>query len=143
MIGEGLVKAFTLAARALQTGAKDSGYTGNGLRKLDFKVGDKIYTAVEQNPNKLSLPAQLQRKGHNIVQIKDNATNTLLGNVDVSENRFNSYDATPNPVDIEEIVSALPREAIEAADKVRIAPANSSGARNAPRADFDGLDKAA
>lgn len=144
MIGEALIKAFTLAARALSTGAKDSGYTSNGLRKLDFKIGNKIFTAVEQNPNKLSLPAQLKRSGHDIIQIRDDSTNTLLGNVDVTENRFNSYDATPNPVEIDEIVKALPREAVEAADHVRIAPANTSGSGTGrPAGELSGLDKVA
>lgn len=109
MIVSSLVNSFALAARALVSGQASSGLTSNGLKKLDFKVGDQVYTAMEQNLDKLSTPGALARKGHQIVQIKDDQTNILLGNVDLTEGSFNSYEATPTPIDINDI-----RKAVEA-----------------------------
>lgn len=102
-----LVSHFMSAARALETGAKDSGYTSNGLRKLDFTIGGKVFTAIEQNPSKHSVPAMLARQGHQIVQVKDDETGHLLGNVDLTDKRWNSYETVPEPIDIVEIEKAL------------------------------------
>lgn len=111
MISQSLATMFLNAARALATGAKDTGYTSNGLRKLDFKLIEggkpKVFTAIQQNPDKLSTPAKLAREGHQIIQIRDNEEARLVGNVDVTENRFNSYENIPNPVDISEVEQAL------------------------------------
>lgn len=114
MISDFLVQVFSKAAVALATGAKDTGMTSNGLRKLDFVVTNpndpaqkKIFTALVQNPTKLSTPGALAREGHKVIQIRDNDKNALLGNVDISpdnkEIRFNSYEAIPQPVDFGEI----------------------------------------
>lgn len=126
MISESLVRAFLKASRALVLGKVDTGLTGNGLKKLDFKAEDGIYTAIIQNPDKLSIPGKLAREGHQIVQIRDASQNVLLGNVDVTENRFNSYDAIPTVVDIDEIEDALGDEDIPEDEPVRITAARTS-----------------
>lgn len=130
MISPSWVTAFVNAARALASGAKDSGYTGNGLRKLDFFVREggkpRIFTAIEQNPNKLSVPGKLAREGHKIVQIRDDEAQVLLGNVDVAENRFNSYENVPSPVDISEIEASLGSDAVKSPDEVRVTAARTA-----------------
>lgn len=130
MISPTLIAAFTNAARALASGAKDSGYTGNGLRKLDFFVREggrqTIFTAIEQNPNKLSVPGKLAREGHKIVQIRDDQKQALLGNVDVNENRWNSYENIPNPVDISEIEESLGSLAVRDPKEVAVTAARTA-----------------
>lgn len=123
-----LVRSFVTAAAALQTGLKDSGYTGNGLRKLDFKVGNDTFTAIEQNPEKSSVPAMLARQGHDIVQIKSADTQELLGNVDLTEMRFNVYNNTaPAPVDIKDLENAL-GDRFPNMDRIRVTSAQGSPA---------------
>lgn len=126
MISDDLVRAFQVAAQALSRGVKDTGFTGNGIKKLDFKVGDQVFTALEQNPDKLSVPAQLARKGHKIIQIRDVEKAVLLGNVDVTENVFNSYESVPQPVDIHDLASALRDKDVELPAKPAVRSANQS-----------------
>ena len=99
---------FAAAATALMNGAKLSGYTSNGLKKLDFVVNGKSFTALEQNADKVSVPGKLAREGRWIVQIKDNDSMALIGNIDVAEKRFNVYGTSaPAPIDIGEIEKAV------------------------------------
>lgn len=137
MISADLVKHFVNAARALAAGKQDTGFTGNGFKKLDFvvKVPDesnprkltrKVFTALEQNPEKLSTPAIMARNGRKIIQIRDVDKGVLLGNVDVGENRFNSYDAVPTAVEIEDIENVLGDDAVEIGE-AQVSAANSSG----------------
>lgn len=125
MIDQTLATLFLTAGRALMSGVKDTGFTSNGLKKLDFRVGDKIYTALEANPNKLSLPAKLSREGHKIVLIRDSQELGLTGFVDVDEKTFNSFEQIPNPVDIEEIMDALGDE-LPRREEVKITAARTA-----------------
>lgn len=136
MISKDMVKHFVDAARALASGKKDTGFTGNGIRKLDFYVSvpdeanprktiKRVFTALEQNTDKLSTPAQRARSGHVVIQIRDNDKGILLGNVEVDENRFISYESVPMPVDIEEIEEVLGEEAIDS-DEIEVTAARTS-----------------
>jgi hypothetical protein len=48
------------------------------LRMVKFTMDGQEYTAIEQNPRKPSRWGQLAREGHQVVQVKDNATNRFL-----------------------------------------------------------------
>lgn len=130
MISPTLLMHFVNAAAALANGLKDTGFTSNGLRKLDFKAADEsgkahTFTAIEQNPNKLSVPAKLAREGHKIVQIRDDDAGVLLGNVDVDEKRFNSYEAIPTLLDISEIEKALGDNVVKP-DEIQVTAARTA-----------------
>jgi|SRR5208337_366156 len=114
MFTERMIDCFQTAARALSLGLKDSGYTGNGLRKLDFVVEGKTYTAIQQNPDKHSVPAQLAKQGHEVFQIKDDAAGVLLGNVDLTTEKWNDYGPTPKAIPIEEITKVVESAAVPA-----------------------------
>lgn len=136
MISQQLVTAFTNAAVALANGRADTGYTGNGLKKLDFfvkvpsednprKTLKKVFTAIEQNKDKLSTPAQMAKNGHLIIQIRDVERGILLGNVDVGEKRFNSYESVPTAMDIDDVVENLGDIALEEGE-VQVSAARTS-----------------
>jgi hypothetical protein len=99
----GFAKAFVSAATALANNMKNSGFTGNGVKKLDFKAGGRLFTALEQNMDKASVPGKLAREGRKIVQIRDGEDQVLAGFVDVDDKSFNAYSPAPNPIDISEI----------------------------------------
>jgi len=131
MLNELLIKAFVNAARALSGNIRDTGYTGNGLKKLDFVIKDgdntRTFTAISQNPQKVSTPALLARRGFTIVQIKDDDTGKLLGHVNVGENRFNSYtEPVPQPVEISDIMESLGDLAITDSSDIQISGASSA-----------------
>ena len=48
------------------------------LRRLTFTMNRRDYEAIEQNPQKPSRWGQLVRKGHQVVQFKDNETNRFV-----------------------------------------------------------------
>ena len=103
-----LVNHFMSAAHALESGLRDSGYTSNGLRKLDFSIEGKVYTAITQNPNKLSVPAQLAKAGHQVVQIRDDGAGKLLGFCDLTTKHWTDETGAPqNIVDIRDIEAAV------------------------------------
>jgi hypothetical protein len=103
----GLVQTFFSAARALETGIKTSGLTSNGLKKLDFKVGTRTFTTLQQNEDKLTAGGMLAKSGHKVFVVKDVDANELLGTVDLTDNSFNQFGPTIRPIPIEEINAAL------------------------------------
>jgi hypothetical protein len=48
------------------------------LRTVKFETAGRAYTAIEQNPEKPSRWGQLARKGHKVVQFKDDLTNKFI-----------------------------------------------------------------
>lgn len=103
-----LIDQFVAAAQALDREAVPVGATSNGLKIINFTIDGKIYSAIEQNPNKLSRPGLLAREGHKIVQIRDFAAAVLVGNVDITDRKFTPYNTTTdNVLDINEINEAL------------------------------------
>ena len=48
------------------------------LRTAGFTVDGDEYQAIEQNPDKPSRWGELARKGHQVVQFKDSATNRFV-----------------------------------------------------------------
>lgn len=48
------------------------------LRTVTFTVGEHEYTAIEQNPEKPSRWGELARKGHQVVQFKDDSSNGFV-----------------------------------------------------------------
>jgi hypothetical protein len=50
-----------------------------GLRIVTFMMGERQYTAIEQNAEKPSRWGQLARSGHQVVQFKDVASNKFAG----------------------------------------------------------------
>lgn len=142
MISDNLARAFANAARALSTGLLDTGLTGNGIRKLDFKGPDGvIYTALEQNPNKISTPAKLAQQGHKIVQIRNDNEGILMGNFDVSENRFNSYDSTLQPVDIGDIEARLGEAALTSNEGIHVAATSTTRPEPARPVSMDSINE--
>jgi hypothetical protein len=50
----------------------------NRLRTLAFSMDGREYQAIEQNSEKPSRWGQLAREGHQVVQLKDRATNKFV-----------------------------------------------------------------
>ena len=48
------------------------------LRTVTFTSGGQAYTAIEQNPEKPSRWGELARKGHQVVQFKDESSNRFV-----------------------------------------------------------------
>lgn len=48
------------------------------LKTLTFTMNGRDYTAIEQNPEKPSRWGQLARRGHQVVQFKDNEANSFV-----------------------------------------------------------------
>lgn len=48
------------------------------LRIVSFSVAEHDYEAIEQNPEKPSRWGRLARDGHQVVQLKDSATNRFV-----------------------------------------------------------------
>jgi hypothetical protein len=48
------------------------------LKMVTFAIDGREYTAIEQNPEKPSEWGKLARKGHQVVQFKDNQTNRFI-----------------------------------------------------------------
>ncbi len=49
-----------------------------GLKTVTFEVDGRKYAAIEQNPGKPSRWGELARKGHQVVQFKDEQTNRFV-----------------------------------------------------------------
>jgi hypothetical protein len=48
------------------------------LKTVRFRIGERNYQAIEQNPQKPSRWGQLAHAGHHVVQFKDVATNRYV-----------------------------------------------------------------
>jgi hypothetical protein len=52
--------------------------SSNRLRMVSFELDERRYEAIEQNREKPSRWGQLARKGHQVVQFRDVATNKYI-----------------------------------------------------------------
>ncbi len=52
--------------------------TSNRLRMVSFELDGRRYEAIEQNREKPSRWGQLARKGHQVIQFRDVATNKYI-----------------------------------------------------------------
>lgn len=102
-----MINKFVAAARVLDLELVPPDRTSNGLKQLHFKVDEKVFTAIEQNKEKLSGPAALAREDHRIYQIRDNAAGVLVGNVDLTARKFSQYNYQQEIIDIQDIEKAL------------------------------------
>jgi len=51
---------------------------GGRLKTVRFRMNERNYQAIEQNPQKLSPWGELARAGHKVVQFRDIATNQYV-----------------------------------------------------------------
>ncbi len=122
MISNELAEAMYKAALNLLRKKVDDGYATTGVRQLFFSVGNKSYTAIEQNPNARpgSLGLRLRAMGHEIAQIRDNDQGILLGNFDLTELRFNAYQQAPQPKTVEQLDANMSPEELAAMKNIKI-----------------------
>lgn len=120
MFSDQVTADFGNAALAVSKEISGVSRTGNNLKRLDFFVDiegkKKSFSAIEQNPQKVSGAAIAKRSGHDVVQIRDNDDNQLVGYVDVTARRFIPYSLTAGSVELDAVERDLGRDAFKPGD---------------------------